>query len=134
MNVEGFDNSSKLKSMRSVALSEAAGLLREIAGSRRADESVKGVFQRLSRDLVDWSYGRIRAVWYEDERLNIRAAEVEQLRQIAKRPKAQKDDAGTDELEELRSRVARLEQLLEANPPLRGAGPAIPREQRSALG
>ena len=71
--------------MSEYALREASGLLKTIAGSRRADESVKAVLHRLSRDLKDWSYGNIRAVWYRDHRVKIRAGEIEQLRAIASR-------------------------------------------------
>ena len=107
-----FDNPSKVD-MSEYALREASGLLKTIAGSRRADESVKAVLHRLSRDLKDWSYGRIRAVWYRDHRVIIRAAEIEQLRAIASR--RVEDEAAVDELSELRSRISRLEALLESS-------------------
>ncbi len=99
-----FDNPSKVD-MSECALREAFGLLKTIAGSRRADESVKAVFHRLSRDLKDWSYGRIRAVWYRDHRVKIRAGEIEQLRAIASR--RVDDEAAVNELSELRSRISR---------------------------
>jgi hypothetical protein len=107
-----FDNPSKVD-MSEYALREASGLLKTIAGSRRADESVKAVLHRLSRDLKDWSYGRIRAVWYRDHRVKIRAAEIEQLRAIASR--RVEDEAAVDELSERRSRISRLEALLESS-------------------
>lgn len=107
-----FDKPSKVE-MSEFALREASGLLKTIAGSRRADESVKAVFHRLSRDLKDWSYGRIRAVWYRDHRVKIRAAEIEQLRAIANR--RVEDKAAVNELSELRNRISRLEALLESS-------------------
>src|SRR5688500_16740348 len=107
-----FDNPSKVD-MSEYALREASGLLKTIAGSRRADESVKAVLHRLSRDLKHWSYGRIRAVWYRDHRVKIRAAEIEQLRAIASR--RVEDEAAVNELSELRSRISRLEALLESS-------------------
>jgi hypothetical protein len=107
-----FDNPSKVD-MSEYALREASGLLKTIAGARRADESVKAVFHRLSRDLKDWSYGRIRAVWYRDHRVKIRAAEIEQLRAIANR--RVEDKAAVSELTELRNRISRLEALLESS-------------------
>ena len=100
-----FDKPSKVE-MSEFALREASGLLKTIAGSRRADESVKAVFHRLSRDLKDWSYGRIRAVWYRDHRVKVRTAEIEQLRALANR--RVEDKAAVDELAELRSTVERL--------------------------
>lgn len=100
-----FDNPSK-GNMSEYALREASGLLKTIAGARRADESVKAVFHRLSRDLKDWSYGRIRAVWYCDQRVKVRDAEIEQLRALAGRQKRQKIDES--EFAELRSTVERL--------------------------
>lgn len=104
--------SERLSDMTSATLDEAASLLRKIAGSRQAGESLKAVFRRLGRQLSDWSDSRIKAVWYRDARTVIRAAEVEQLRALAARRDRRRGDS---ELEELRSTVARLaryEQLL----------------------
>ncbi|WP_141339720.1 hypothetical protein [Bradyrhizobium sp. USDA 3458] len=103
---------------RSATLDEAAGLLRQIAGHRRPDESVKGVLHRLQRTLSGWSPGRIHGIWYQDPRVRVRADEVEQLRALVQPA----HDAGTDnELTELRNRIARLERLLEAaSAPIRG--------------
>ncbi|PAY08294.1 hypothetical protein CK489_15305 [Bradyrhizobium sp. UFLA03-84] len=95
---------------RAATLDEAAGLLRQIAGARHADESIKAVLHRLQRKLTGWSAGRIRDVWYRDDRVRLRAEEVEQLRALVE-PHA----TGTEnELSELRNRIARLERLLEA--------------------
>jgi len=113
MASEKSDKLSRNKKMvrRTATLDEAAGLLRQIAGNRHADESVKGVLHRLQRKLTGWSAGRIRDVWYRDERVRIRAEEVEQLRALVQPA----HDAGTDnELTELRNRIARLDRLLEA--------------------
>ena len=119
--------------MSEYALREASGLLKTIAGSRRADESVKAVLHRLSRDLKDWSYGRIRAVWYCDHRVKIRAAEIEQLRAIASR--RVEDEAAVDELSELRSRISRLEALLESSDEaFHGEAITSLRSQRRTLG
>jgi hypothetical protein len=93
-------------SMRTATLDEASGLLRKIAGNRHADESIKAVFRRLGRHLADWSDSRIRDVWYRDQRVRIRAEEVEQLRALSK-PCGGKEQTD-DELAELRSTVARL--------------------------
>ncbi|MGM4967409.1 hypothetical protein AB7714_28205 [Tardiphaga sp. 1201_B9_N1_1] len=106
MVVVGFDKSSKSERMRSVALSEASGLLREIAGPRLAGESIKSVFRRLSDEIEDWAYGRVRAVWYSDPRVRVKSAEVEQLKLIAHRNAAQKVDV--NDLDELRATVQRL--------------------------
>ncbi|PDT74138.1 hypothetical protein [Bradyrhizobium sp. C9] len=109
MASEKSDKASEMS--RSTTLDEASSLLRQIAGDGEAGESIKGIFRRLQRKLTGWSPGRIRDVWYRDRRVRIRAEEVEQLRALA--PPAQ--NAGTDDaLTELRSRIARLELLLEA--------------------
>lgn len=129
-----FDKPSKVE-MSECALREASGLLKTIAGSRRADESVKAVLHRLSRDLnlKDWSYGRIRAVWYSDPRVKVRAAEMEQLRAVANRRVEDKEAA--NELAELRNRIARLEMLLErVDPAFHREAIASLRDQRRALG
>lgn len=102
-----LEKSEKASEMAS--LDEAADLLRQIAGNRRADESLKAVLRRVGRQLSDWSDSRIRAVWYRDRRTVVRAAEVEQLRAVAARRDRRKEDAG---LQELRRRIARLEHLL----------------------
>lgn len=105
-----YDNPSK-GNMRDATLNEAADLLRVVAGERRADEKIKGVFRRLSKDLKDWSYGRVRAVWYRDPRVRVRTAEVDQLRALAQQ--RAKPKAAADDLAELRNRISRLEALLE---------------------
>jgi hypothetical protein len=90
-------------SMRTASLDEASDLLRKLAGNRLAGESMKAVFRRVSRKLSNWSDSRIRDVWHRDRRVRIRAEEVEQLRALVDRQGNTKD-----ELEELRSTVARL--------------------------
>lgn len=105
--------SHKALDMRTAALDEAADLLREIAGERRSDESLKAVLRRVGRRLSDWSENRIADIWRRDPRVRVRAEEVEQLRALVDR-RAVKGTA--DELKELRSTVARLakyEALLE---------------------
>jgi len=111
MRSEKSDKTSEVRKMgRQTTVNEASLLLREIAGNRGAGESIKAVLNRLNRKLADWSPGRVRDVWYADARVRLRAEEVEQLRALVK-PR----DAGTDnELTELRTRIARLERLLEA--------------------
>ncbi len=96
---------------RQATLTEAAELLRTIAGEREAGESIKGVFRRLSRRLNGWSDSRVRDVWHRDERVRIRAEELEQLRAAAGSKRAE----GKHELQELRDRISRLERLLEAS-------------------
>ena len=108
------EQSPKALDMRSASLDEAADLLRKIAGNRHADESLKAVFRRLKRRLSNWSDNRIRDIWRRDQRVHVRAEEVEQLRALVD----QRVDKGTttDELAELRSTVQRLakyEALLE---------------------
>lgn len=106
---EIHDKASK-EMQRSTTLDEASDLLRKLAGNRRADESVKGVLARVGRNLTGWSYSRVRAVWYRDGRVHLRASEIEQLRAIAE--PGDKPSSGGDELAELRNRVARLESII----------------------
>lgn len=96
--------------MSTASLNEAAGLLRELAGTRRADESMKAVLRRVRRRLADWKPSRVRDIWYRDPRVKLRAGEIEQLRTLVER-KAE-DKAAADELAELRNRISRLEALL----------------------
>ena len=119
--------------MSDLLLNEASDLLRQVAGNRRADESMKGVLRRVGRDVKEWSASRVRAIWYRDPRVRIRADEVELLRALVserQEPKAEVDDLVT-----LRSRIDRLESLLEATaPPPAGARVPAPRQQFSAVG
>lgn len=98
------------RAMSTASLNEAAGLLRELAGTRRADESMKAVLRRVRRRLADWKPSRVRDIWYRDPRVKLRAGEIEQLRTLVER-KAE-DKAAADELAELRNRISRLEALL----------------------
>lgn len=93
-----------------VALREASNLLHELAGKSQPGESVKSVLRRLSRTLSDWKASRIKDVWYQDPRVSIRGVELQQLRTLA-RPRD--ETTRLDELDELRSRISRLETLLE---------------------
>lgn len=113
MRSEKSDKTSEVRKMgRQTTLTEAAQLLREIAGERAADESIKAVFLRLSRSLKGWSASRVRDVWYRDERVAVRADEVDQLRATAK---ARRAEGAGNELQELRDRISRLERLLESS-------------------
>jgi hypothetical protein len=106
---------SQSEAMSTATLKEAADLLRELAGGRKADESVKAVLRRVRRKLTDWKPSRVRDVWYRDPRVKVRAGEIEQLRAIVNR--RVEDKAAVDELAELRNRISRLETLLEVSDP-----------------
>lgn len=97
--------------MSEAALTEASGLLRQLAGQRQADESVKAVLLRVQRKL-SWSASRVRCVWYGDKRISLREGELTELRAKAK---ARGQNGTKNELELLRQRIARLEQLLEVS-------------------
>ncbi|WP_198136951.1 hypothetical protein [Nitrobacter hamburgensis] len=114
-------------------MDEAADLLRELAGNRRADESMKAVLRRVRRRLADWKPSRVRDIWYRDPRVKLRAGEIEQLRSLVDRKAETK--AAVDELAELRNRISRLETLLERSDPTfhREAIDTL-RSQRRALG
>ena len=107
--------SSKASDMRAASLDEASRLLRELAGSRDADESLKAIFRRLSRKLPTWSPNRIIDIWRQDVRVRVRAEEVEQLRELAEQ--RGKRRTANDDLDELRQRISRLEALLESTDP-----------------
>ena len=110
-----LDKSSKSQ-MTEAAIQEASDLLRGIAGERRADEKIKGVLRRVRDALTKkygpdhWTASRVRCVWYADRRVSLREGELDQLRALAKR---RADTEASNELLELRDRVARLERLLE---------------------
>ncbi|QOZ73320.1 hypothetical protein [Bradyrhizobium arachidis] len=108
-----LDFSNKRAEMKASSLDEAADLLRKVAGERKADESLKSVFRRLSRKLDGWTDNRIQDVWRRDSRITVRADEITQLRALVE-PKRKTESI--DDLEELRATVARLaryEALLE---------------------
>lgn len=94
-----------LDEMRSASLDEASDLLRQIAGGRHADESMKAMFRRLARQLSHWSENRIMDVWRRDPRVRVRAEEVDQLRALVDRSAV---GNVADELRDLRETVARL--------------------------
>jgi hypothetical protein len=119
--------------MSELLLIEASTLLREVAGNRRADESKKAVLRRVGREVKDWTASRIKDVWYRDPRVRIRANEVEYLRSLVSQRQGKKADV--DELASLRTRIARLERLLEAPDPAlsRPVLPAV-RQQLGEMG
>lgn len=97
--------------MAEAALSEASKLLRDIAGERRADESVKAVLLRVQRKLSSWSASRVKCVWYSDKRISLREGELRELRVRAARK--ERGAESRNELNKLRERIARVERLLE---------------------
>ncbi len=121
------------RAMSTASLNEAAGLLRELAGNRRADESMKAVLRRVRRRLADWKPSRVRDIWYRDPRVKLRAGEIEQLRAIVNR--RVEDKAAVDELAELRNRISRLEALLaSSDEAFHSEAIASLRSQRRTLG
>lgn len=105
-------------SMSSAAtLDEASGLLRQIAGARRADENINAVILRVARQLQGWTYSRVRDVWYRDKRVVVRATEVEQLRALAARRDRRQTDHELAELRETVARLARIEAYIERTDP-----------------
>jgi hypothetical protein len=96
-----------------VALREASNLIRQLAGDGCAGESVKSILRRLERRLKNWTPARIKSIWYADPRVAVRGEELEQLRAMIG---PRDNGASLDELNDLRSTVARLakyESLLE---------------------
>lgn len=104
-------------------LVEARDLVREIAKPRPVGDTTKAAVRRAWRRLETWTFNRVRDVWNADPRIRVRGDELDELRRIAAaRRKETHQKAAADELSELRARIARLERLLEQNPPLARAG------------
>lgn len=102
--------SAKAGDMRTASINEASSLLKQLAGSRRPDESLKAVFRRIGRRLPAWSDNRVRDVWRCDPRVRVRAEEVEQLRLLV--GTREEEARLRDELAELRSTIARFESYI----------------------
>ncbi|MBS4016785.1 MAG: hypothetical protein KGZ68_00990 [Dechloromonas sp.] len=96
------------------ALLEASQLVRSLASPPMVGDTVKRQIARAARRIPFWSTSRVKSVWYRDERYRISADEIAQLRDIAD---MQQKDAGHEELQKLRARVARLETLLRISDP-----------------
>lgn len=96
-------------------LVEAQGLVRSLAEPRPAGDKVKEALRRACRKLPSWSPNRVRDIWNGDERIRVRAEELEELRVAARRVKEEK--AAGHELAELRERLGRLERLLVSTDP-----------------
>lgn len=88
---------------------EAQSLIRSLAEPCPAGDSVKAGMVRAWRKLPSWTFNRVIDVWKADPRIAIRAAEMDQLRNAAKK---REEKAASHELTELRERLARLERLL----------------------
>lgn len=100
---------SRISSERKVtALVEAQTLIRALAEPSPAGESIKAALRRVGRKLPNWSNNRVRDVWNADDRIRIRADELDELRAA----KNQNEKAAKNELVSLRERLARLESLL----------------------
>ena len=95
-----------LRMSSAASLDEASDLLRKAAGDRQAGESLKSVLRRVGRDLKGWRPSRVRAVWYRDARVRIRAEEIEQVRALC--ASTDKIEIDRNEFEELRATVERL--------------------------
>jgi len=88
-----------------VALVQASEALREVAEPERG----KRALLKLSRVLT-WSYRHTKAVYYCERGTVVDADEMKQLRRAAKL--AQDEQEATNEVAELRARLARLESIL----------------------
>ena len=95
------------------ALVEASTIVRQLADPATAGYCVKAAinsaFNRLRK--FNWTYNRVRDVWYARDKVSITADELTQLRRAARLAKDEQE-AG-NELSELRSRLARLESILQ---------------------
>ena len=93
-------------------LEAARGILRKLAEPAVPGESVKALLLRISRKLPTLSSGRVRSIWYRDQRLKISADELLELRRIAKIEDEERH--ATDEVSALRKRLELLEAKIEA--------------------
>ncbi len=75
-------------------------------------ESIKGLLLRVSRKLPTISYGRVRSIWYQDDRIKISADELTELTRAAKIRDGEENAA--DDVRALRRRLELLEQKIEA--------------------
>jgi hypothetical protein len=91
---------------------EAARLIRLFAPPAE-HQNVKSRIATATRRL-GWEANRVRDIWYSDQRIRVRASELEQLR--AKERKNE-EKAARHEFAELRDRIARLEALLVSTDP-----------------
>ena len=93
-------------------LEAARNTLRKIAEPAVPGESVKCLLLRVSRKLPTISYGRVRGIWYRDQRLKISADKLLELRRIAKIEDEEKH--ASNEVSALRKRLELLEAKIEA--------------------
>ena len=87
-------------------LSEAATLIRVVAGRRREPESVKASIYRAAESL-GWSVSRTKDIWYRAAR-RVDAEEMDALREAARR----RETEATSVLNELQAIVDRAEAIL----------------------
>jgi hypothetical protein len=85
-------------------MSEAAVMLRELSLPWEPGERIKSILDRTSR-LAKLSYSRTYEIWYG----RARRIETYEVEQIAEALRIKNERAVKNELQELRSRLARLE-------------------------
>jgi hypothetical protein len=93
-------------------LEAARGILRKLAEPAVPGESVKALLLRISRKLPTLSSGRVRSIWYRDQRLKISAEELIELKRAAKIDDEARD--ASDDVSALRKRLELLEIKIEA--------------------
>lgn len=95
------------------ALVEASTLLRKVAWPERG----KRALAKLDR-LLPWSYRHIKAVYYQEERTDVSADEMKQLKNLEEKQRRrreklrQENQEAVDDVAQLRARLARLESIL----------------------
>ncbi len=94
------------------ALVEASTIVRQLADPATAGYCVKAAINSAANKMrkFNWTYNRVRDVWYARSKVAISADELKQLRRAAKL--AQEEQEATNEIAQLRARLARLESLL----------------------
>ncbi len=97
------------------SLVEASTIVRQLADPATAGYCVKAAinsaFHRLHK--FNWTYNRVRDVWYARVKVSITADELTQLKRAARL--AQEEKEAADDVAQLRARLARLESILLAS-------------------
>lgn len=101
------EKSGNTAEVRMSTVAEASNLIRQLP--EPCDRTVAAKQHRIYRILKTWSRNRIRDVWRAEPRIRISHAEMQQLRDEARRKRNEADQNDTRELFE---RLAALEQYL----------------------
>lgn len=101
-------SSEEVVAMSSIA--EASDLVREIAGPHGSvKDQLRRAHRALSKLSASFSPNRVRDFYHADQRVRVRADEIDQLRRVKNQEAI---DAAQTQYQEFADRLARLEQFL----------------------